>query len=237
MGQASLFNDTDFLNYQVIRSKKRKRTMTLKIERNGGVIILVPFKTPKDEIGLFFKSKVPWINKKLSELQEIASRASDPKKYVTGEKFLYLGDEYPLELFHAEATKLVLAHGTFILGMNDHKKRGRDVFLKWYKERAREIFAERVIFYGKTLGIESNGIRITSARTRYGSCSWDDRLTFSYRLVMAPYPVIDYIVVHELAHVKVKNHSRTFWEYVESIMPDYRQRKNWLKENGHTLDI
>ncbi len=235
-GQTSLFNDADFLNYQIVRSKNRKRTMTLKVERNGTVVILVPERTPKEEIHRFFKSKVPWIAKKLKEYEELIGKIGGPRKYVAGERFFYLGEEYPLEVTEGKVARLTLSRGIFRL-CNDHNADGREMFLTWYKTRAREIFAERVAFYGRQLNLVWNGIRITSARTRYGSCSSDDRLSFSYRLVMAPYDIIDYIVVHELAHIAVKNHSRTFWEYVERVMPDYRRRKSWLATRGYLLDI
>ncbi|HOC46746.1 MAG: SprT family zinc-dependent metalloprotease [Syntrophorhabdaceae bacterium] len=234
--QASLFNDTEFLNYRIVRSKNRKRTMTLKLERNGAVVILVPERTPKEEILRFFKSKVPWINKKLDEYGESLENACTPKTFTGGEKFLYLGEEYPLEITEGPTSRLTLSHGTFTLCKN-HNTDGRRMFVRWYKARAHDIFAERVSFYARDLGLRFNGIRITTARTRYGSCSLDDRLSFSYRLVMAPYHIIDYIIVHELAHIRIKNHSKDFWGYVEKVLPDYRQCKAWLKMKGHLLDV
>ncbi|MBP1750082.1 MAG: hypothetical protein H6Q52_2621 [Deltaproteobacteria bacterium] len=234
--QASLFTDKDFLSYRIVRSKNRKRTMTLKLERNGTVIILVPDRTPKEEIRRFFNSKVPWIHKKLGEYRECLEKSDTPKNFITGEKFLYLGDEYPLEIIQGQVSRLTLSQGMFTLCKN-HKTDGRQMFIRWYKTRAHDIFAERVAFYAKNLGVQFNSIRITTARTRYGSCSFDDRLAFSYRLIMAPYPIIDYIIVHELAHIRIKNHSRDFWEYVETILPDYRQSKTWLKMKGYLLDV
>ena len=234
--QASLFNDTEFLNYRIVRSKNRKRTMTLKLERTGAVVILVPDRTPKEEIHRFFNSKVPWIHKKLSEYRESAENLHTPRRFAPGEKFLYLGEEYPLEVTQGPTSRLALSHGSFILSRN-HATDERQVFIRWYKMRAQEIFAERVAFYARDMGLTFNGIRVTSARTRYGSCSFDNRLSFSYRLVMAPYNIIDYIIVHELAHVRIKNHSRDFWKYVETRLPGYRQSKAWLKAKGILLDV
>ncbi len=234
--QASLFSDTEFLNYRVVRSKNRKRTMTLKLERSGAVVILVPDRTPKDEIHRFFNSKVPWIHKKLIEYRESGRNVNEPRSFAPGEKFLYLGEEYPLQVTPDRVTRLALSHGAFIL-RRDHNTDVRQIFVEWYKRRAREIFAERVAFYARDMGLAFNGIRVTSARTRYGSCSSDNRLSFSYRLVMAPYRIIDYIIVHELAHVKIKNHSRKFWDYVEARLPSYRDSKAWLRSKGHLLDV
>lgn len=234
--QASLFKDADFLHYQVVRSKNRKRTMTLKIERDGTAVILVPEKTPKSEIDRFFRSKIDWITRKLSEYRSTPGAMKAPRLFVPGDRFLYLGEEFPLEMIDGVRKKLVLSKGVFKL-CSDHNADPRQLFIDWYKQRAREIFTERVAHYGRQLGLEPSGIRISSARTRYGSCSPDNSLSFSYRLVMAPYSVIDYIIIHELAHIRIKNHSKRFWEYVGKLMPDYKERKLWLTQKGHLLEI
>lgn len=235
-GQIPLFNNTDFLSYQIIRSKKRKRTMTLKIERDGTVVIMAPERTPKEEINRFFRSKTGWIEKKLKEYKELPGVREKQRRYVAGEKFFYLGEEFPLEVVEGGRKRLTLSHGIFRLSSGQNVDR-KAIFREWYKAQAREIFTERVDFYSKQFGLLPKGIKITTARTRYGSCSSDNRLSFSYRLVMAPYRIIDYIIVHELAHIKVKNHSKKFWEYLEKLMPDYLERRSWLKERGHLLDI
>lgn len=234
--QASLFTDTEFLNYRIVRSKNRKRTMTLKLEPSGAVVILVPDRTPKEEVRRFFRSKVPWIHKKLGEFRKFARNVDTPKRFAPGERFMYLGDEYPLEVVEGPRSRLILSHGNFVLDRN-HATDARQVFIRWYKTRAHEIFTERVAFYARDMGLACNGIRITSARMRYGSCSFDNRLSFSYRLVMAPYHIIDYIIVHELAHVRFKDHSKDFWKYVEGRLPGYRDSKAWLKAKGHLLDV
>ncbi|MCS7122892.1 MAG: M48 family metallopeptidase, partial [Candidatus Micrarchaeota archaeon] len=82
-----------------------------------------------------------------------------------------------------------------------------------------------------------NRVRITNARRRWGSCSSSNNLNFSWRLIMAPLEVIDYVVVHELVHTRIKNHSKAFWRMVEAVMPDYDRQRRWLRENGHMLKI
>jgi hypothetical protein len=96
---------------------------------------------------------------------------------------------------------------------------------------------ERIRHYSGMIGLYPDRLRISNARFRWGSCSRDNSLSFSWRLAMAPSLIIDYVVVHELAHIKEKNHSRSFWALVETMMPDYRKHRHWLKENGHLLDI
>ena len=111
------------------------------------------------------------------------------------------------------------------------------VFKNWYRQQAAKILAERSQWYASRHGFAYQKIRISSALTRWGSCSSKGTLSFTWRLVMAPIPVIDYVVVHELVHLQVKNHSKEFWGRVELIMPDYKQKIKWLKENGHLLRL
>jgi len=226
------------IDYRVVRSRKRRTTLLLQIERDGGVVMRVPYYTTQGEIEVFFREKLPWIKKKIEEKDKRGQRGEIPKKFIEGERFLYLGEYYPLEMREPGKGRnhLALSHGIFFLDNNCAAK-ARDIFIHWYKERAREIFTERVNFYGRRLGRNPKEIRISSAKTRYGSCTADNKVFFSFRLVMAPYPEIDYVIVHELVHIKIKNHSRRFWSYMEEVMPGYRKCRKWLKENSALLDI
>ena len=96
---------------------------------------------------------------------------------------------------------------------------------------------ERVAFFARSQDVKPGKLCISSARTRWGSCSAKGTLSFTWRLVMAPLDIIDYVVVHELCHLKEMNHSRAFWERVETILPDYKRRRKWLKENGGALRL
>ncbi|MDH5682000.1 MAG: M48 family metallopeptidase, partial [Spirochaetota bacterium] len=111
----------------------------------------------------------------------------------------------------------------------------REKLKKWYIQRAREIISERVKHYSQQLKVSFNRISIKNQKTRWGSCSSLKNLNFNWRLVMAPPVILDYIVVHELAHLKELNHSPSFWKMVEECCPDYPQQEKWLKENGQLL--
>jgi len=213
--------------------------MTIRIKTDGTVEIRVPHKTSQREIDTFFKNKTPWVHKILMEREKrLQSKAVQPKQFVSGETFLYLGEGYPLELcdMNGKRVALILSYGKFLF---DEKRAGKaeELFVNWYKNRAKELFVERVAYYSRQLNLFQEGIRITSAQYRYASCSHHNRLSFTWRLMMAPLVVIDYIIIHELIHIKVKNHSKEFWESVRIAMPDFRTHKQWLKENGHSLKL
>jgi predicted metal-dependent hydrolase len=110
-------------------------------------------------------------------------------------------------------------------------------FENWYKERAKALIPRRVSQLAAQYGFEYQRIRITSARTRWGSCSSRGTLSFTWRLVMAPEEMIDYVIVHELVHLHIHNHSKEFWTKVGLIMPGYKAKRLWLKKNGPLLTL
>ncbi|PIR20713.1 MAG: metal-dependent hydrolase [Deltaproteobacteria bacterium CG11_big_fil_rev_8_21_14_0_20_47_16] len=108
-------------------------------------------------------------------------------------------------------------------------------YIRDYKKQALQIIASRVRFYAIHIGVSPKVVKVNNAQRRWGSCSHRGSLNFSYRLIFAPLPVLDYVVVHELAHMKHLNHSQAFWAVVATILPDYKKHHRWLKQNGHRL--
>ncbi len=232
----TLYSKSDRPAYYLIRSRKRRKTISLQIKEDGKVVIRAPYYTPATEVEKFINERQSWVEKKLSEKERKIREAR--RAFVSGEEFLYLGERYPLEIGDGpgRASPLTLSFGKFFLN-RERAVHARDLFIAWYKREAERRLSERLSYYTERLCLFPKGMRITSARSRWGSCSRDNRLSFSWRIVMASLRVIDYILIHELAHIREKNHSRRFWGLVESIMPDYRERRLWLKKNGHLLTL
>ena len=224
----------DCLNFHLIKSKRRRKTISLHIREGGEIVIRAPHKASKREIEEFIREREAWVVEKLVEEKE--RRKELQKAFVPGEKFLYLGESYPLEIDESDHKELPLelSFGKFVLN-RDRVEEARDLFIEWYKREAREKIEGRVRYYSDRFHLLPKGTKITGAKSRWGSCSRDNRLSFSWRIIMAPLRIIDYILVHELAHIKEKNHSRNFWAALEKILPDYRERRIWLKKNGHRL--
>src|SRR4030066_770561 len=172
------------LNVHLIRSKKRRKTLSLRIKEDGRIVLYVPYHTPKGEIEGFIKEKESWVNKKISEKER--SIKETERAFIPGEKFLYLGESYPLEIRESDHQEppLKLSFGKFILGQ-DHIEKARDLFVQWYKREAKEKIAGRVGYYSNRLDLFPKGIKITSAKYRWGSCSRDNQLSFSWRMIMA----------------------------------------------------
>jgi predicted metal-dependent hydrolase len=207
--------------YILKRSRKRRKTISLQISSKSEIIVSAPYFTPGSEISRFLQEKQSWIDKTIQK-QEIKQQLIKKKEYVTGEEFYYLGETYPLETFWDEnlPAGLVFWGNRFYLNCREGEAKGKQYFLKWYKSKALEFFSKRIDFLSNHLQLKPGNLRITSAQQRWGSCSEENNIALSFHLVMAPPAVIDYVIVHELMHIKEKNHSARFWKLVELVMPE-----------------
>jgi predicted metal-dependent hydrolase len=216
---------------KLIRSKRK--TIALIIERDGSFTVRAPMRAPHIAIETFIQQKTDWITRTREKLKSI--RPTLGKQYTDGEKFLFLGSSFDLILVGPQKPSLRFDSG-FTLSRAAQSKGGL-VFTRWYKARALEVISERVKHYSQQYDFTPKQVKITSAKTRWGSCSPSGTLNFTWRLVMAPLDVIDYVVVHELAHLRVKDHSNKFWKVVGSIYPEYKKQRRWLRENGEKLNL
>ena len=226
------------IKYSLKRSRKRKKTISLQIGNNSEVTIHAPYYTPVTEINRFVEEKQNWIDKATRQ-QAALQVAQQEKAYLTGENFYYLGQTYPLEAFFEplENTGVIFWDNRFFLNCPENRDMRKYYFISWYKKKARQYLCERVDFYRNMLNLESGGIRITSAGSRWGSCSEDNNLSFSFRLMMALPEVVDYVVVHELMHIREKNHSSKFWDLVVEVTPDYKAHRRWLREHQDCFNL
>jgi len=218
---------------KIIRTKRK--TIALQITDDGTLIVKAPFGVSEQTIKNVVIKHKDWIERKK---KDILSR--DPKfagkEFVNGEGFLYLGKYYKLNIVNKQDAPLLFNNNYFYL-LRDYLPVARDLFINWYKEKAYEKISERVEWYAKKRGFVYNKINITSANQRWGSCSSKGNLNFSWRLIMAPLSVIDYVVVHELVHLEERNHAKSFWSKVKMLMPEYEKHRDWLKRNGYLLRL
>lgn len=217
---------------KIIRSKRK--TIALQMTDNATLIIRAPFNVSEKTIWEVINKHKNWIYKKQKEIESRDPKAL-PKEFVNGEGFLYLGRYYKLHIVDGQEEPLKFENG-FYLSKSTLPK-AKEVFIDWYKKAAYEKVVERVNWWAQKRGFKYNKVNITNAQRRWGSCSSKGNLNFSWRLIMAPLSVIDYVVVHELVHLEEKNHGKVFWTKVKMLMPDYKKHEEWLKKSGYLLDI
>jgi predicted metal-dependent hydrolase len=217
------------LAYTLIRS--RRKTVALIVQGDGSLVVRAPLRLARKAIDQFVASKAEWIEKHRQAVK-VRPAAAPGHAYTAGEQFWFLGQRCPLEIVTAaKAPLLEFKDGKFRLAARA-VPRAAQVFEAWYRQQARDVLAERVALRAAFHMLTVSGVRISSARTRWGSCSSRGSLSFTWRLVLAPLEVVDYVVVHELAHLRVHNHSPAFWKEVGTMMPDYAARKRWKKIMG-----
>lgn len=216
---------------QIIRSQRR--TLAIQIKDDGSLIVRAPNRTSKTAILEFVEQHAAWIQRKQAEARSEA--AARPKQFLPGETFWFLGKSYPLEMVKQQRQPLIL-DGSFKLS-EAASARAELVFERWYREQAKTILQERVDLFANQYGFQYLGIKINSARTRWGSCSAKGSLNFSWRLILAPLEQVDYVIVHELVHTIHHNHSKRFWNKVATILPDYKEHKKWFRQHGSRLMV
>lgn len=217
---------------KIVRS--RRKTLVLQIKHDASLVVRAPFKVSTRQINEIIHKKRFWITKARNKVIA-ANRARVSKRFVEGEKFLYLGSFYPLRIIEKQRPAL-LFDGQFRLS-SKYVSSGRQVFRKWYAQQAARIITSRIDWYISSLPVGYNKIRITNAKHRWGSCSNRGNLNFSWRLILARLLVVDYVVVHEIVHLLERNHSGKFWAKVSQVFPKYLECRKWLKENEPFLAI
>ena len=217
--------------HKVVRSKRR--TIALVVGADATLTIRAPISTSLEYIEDLVRRKMWWINKQIRKVQ--SRPIVRDKRFVNGESFFYLGDPYKLRV--ASNAKVPLVFRKEFVIAREHQKEARKLLIHWYKEEAGKKIPSRVEWHARRCGMRIGRVKITNAEKRWGSCGKDGSLNFSWKLIMAPLPVLDYVVVHELAHILERNHSDSFWRKVALMCPSYRSSMKWLKQNGPTLKI
>lgn len=229
--------------YQVVKSNRK--TISIRINYEG-VIVHAPKRLSNAKIADLIQKKAHWICEKHRELS--AAKLQMPKiEYCDGSQFSYRGRKLTLKLYQVNERTPKKGEGNVWLEEDelrvvceDHSPEViKGLLEEWYRQAARLRFESRVHYFTLQydFGKEVNRIFIKDQKSRWGSCSSKCNLNFNYRLIMAPDEVLDYVVVHELCHLKHMNHSREFWEAVEQIQPEYNQYREWLRKNGNTLRV
>lgn len=217
----------------IVRSK-RKKTASIMIERDGTISILVPEDMKESTILELLDSKEYTIIKNQT-LWHLANDGKEKRHFVNGQIFMFKGQNYILSLEDNAAAEVLFKDNKLIL--NSSVQDRRLALEKFYKEECKKFLKERFEVYINKIPLQPNKIDVRQMQTRWGSCTPSGNININWNCVMAPQFVFDYILVHELIHLKYHRHDNNFWMTVSSILPDYGTAKDWLLHNGVKMEI
>ena len=211
--------------------RSKRKTLSISVDATGRLIVRAPLRCSEARILAFIEKKSAWIKAR----QERAEKIRDflPKKELNGFQFSLLGKLCKIEKtsekrLRFDATQNVL----YLPSVSDE-----DVIVRWLKKYAKEIFAQSTVDWASKMNASYKAVGVSNAKKRWGSCSANNTLRFSFRLIYAPKDIIDYVVVHELAHTFHKNHGKLFWAMVKRYCPDWKIKRKWLKDHGYLMEI
>jgi len=219
------------MNYTITYSKRK--TLALYV-RSGVVEVRAPLKMTKSEIDRFVVSKEKWIRDKLAAFNE---RQEQRENFILtyGDTITYRGKQYPIAA--KKGNHVGFDDECFYMPMDLSSESIKYACVQIYRMLARRDLTEKTLYFAQQMYVIPTAVKINGAKTRWGSCSSKNSINFSWRLIMADDDVINYVVAHELAHIKEHNHSNKFWDIVAAVLPDYKERQNKLKELQKKLSV
>ena len=217
------------MNYNIIRS--RRHTIALHVNSDATLTVKIPYGVSIGFVERFIEEKRGWIEKKQARFRELNDKFK-PKQYAEGEEFIFAGRAYPLEIVPGSTAKIALTKEGK-LRITQKCLESPKHYIEWfYKQFAKKYITARTAEIAEAFGYKYKSIKINSAKTRWGSCSPNGSINFSWRLVIMPPEMIDYVIVHELVHLEINDHSKRFYSRMSRLMPDHKKREKWLKDNS-----
>ncbi len=229
------------INYEIVHTK-RKKTVAIYVGPTF-VTVHAPQLISGDEIRSFVQKKARRIIDR-QELMKHDRLLHHPKEFVSGESFPYSGRQYRLKVLKSVnglSNTCHLMNGRLQVEISKNlqgeevKNAVKEALINWYKHHAERKINERIPHLAQKLGREPTAVQIKDQKRRWGSCSRTGVIRFNWKVAAAPVSVLDYLIVHELCHLFHRNHSRTYWEKVQTIIPDFRRRRDWLRDHSFIM--
>ena len=214
------FDDLD-IEYRV---SPRRKSIGIMVTTEGNVVVTLPRGASQESLAQALTRHRAWIEAKVAERQAAWGRLREGEAY-------FLGQPFRLTAVPGALGAVSLNGGEIRVPRRDPA----DLWVRlqlWYREQALGLLQERVSDFGGQMGLEPGPVVLRGWKRRWGECHPDGTLKFNWRLIMCPPAVIDYVVVHELAHLKVPGHNPRFWSQVARVLPDYAARRRWLNREG-----
>lgn len=209
-------------------SFKDKKNISIKLDSCGEIIVYAPIGVSYKYIESILLKKQKWI---ITNIEKIKNSYLNDK-----DKIIFLGNQYIPQIENSEKEKInIYGEYIFIKTKSLNKEYIKAMLMDWYKTQANEIIINRVKELGENYNLIPSNILIKNQKSRWGSCNSRKEIRLNWRLILMPYSVMDYIIIHELCHLEHMNHSKDFWNLVEKLMPNYKDSEKWLKNNGISI--
>ncbi|HEY5994199.1 MAG TPA: SprT family zinc-dependent metalloprotease [Gallionellaceae bacterium] len=218
------------ISYTLKRSGKR-RSIGLRIDEDG-LTVAMPLRASEKWLHSVLQEKADWVVEKLAEWE---AKKPEPMRWLDGEVVRFMGEALTLRVVASlfEAPPMLQGRQLFVhVADSANHAAIEQAVSRWLQQEAARLFRERVAHYVPMLGVSPSEVKLSSARTQWGSCTARGTVHLNWRLVRLPLRLIDYVVVHEISHLVEMNHSAAFWEVVKSACPDFRKRRNELRRVG-----
>lgn len=222
-----------------------RRTMVISIDEKAQVTVYAPMYSTEKEICSFIRDKACWIMEKVEEANHNKQILKN-KKFDHGQEFLFLGKKYKLEVLEKKVKRCQIQFDgkkwtASVPERLEHKQKEsiiKNALVKWYRHQAKEVLGGRIFHFSRTLGVEPKTVAIRTQKQIWGSCDFNTQsINLNWQIILSPMNVIDYVVVHELCHLIVPNHSKRFWKKVEKIIPNFKEQKKWLRTNSLDMTL
>ena len=222
---------------EVVRTD-RKRSASIHL-LGDLVRVSVPMTLSDSRIRDLITKRAPWIKNKLQE--QFDRPNIPPREYVSGETVTYLGKNYRLKVLIGDQPSMKLRGGyveaTVTKADIDPKNSIRSLLKEWYKSHAENRLGEKTKRFAKIIGVKPSSVTVKDYKSRWGACSIKGEISFNWRIILAPHSIVDYVVIHELCHMLEHNHSSKYWKHVERYVPNWKECREWLKNNELAKDL
>ncbi|WP_294405797.1 M48 family metallopeptidase [uncultured Clostridium sp.] len=235
------------IEYEIV--KRKRKTICIKVDAEGKVSVITPLRISNEKVAEIVEKRAEWIIEKQAEMSKLCEKKIS-RKFQSGNTLMYLGREYPLHvIFDEKYTNIRVVFGGktlkspydglhFIIYTNTNdEEEMRKAMEKWYRARTLDIVKKKIQLYENNFKDKVTQIRVKEQKRRWASCTGKNAILFNWRCSMAREDVVEYIVVHEMCHFEHRDHSKNFWNRVESVMPDYKEKHEYLKKNGINMYI
>ncbi|MXW71772.1 MAG: M48 family metallopeptidase [Acidobacteria bacterium] len=225
------------LSYTIRRSARREKTIAVTVDPAGSILVVAPERVGTDRLDTIVGRKAEWIVRRIRRAESHGPLLS-PREFVSGESVRYLGRHYRLKVDAGETGSAKLRGGWLHVpapGGSEDAARVRAGLVSWFRRRAAERLPERIEAWRAKAGVPMPRIKVVSQAKRWGSCDQAGTVRLNWRIIQAPMRLVDYVVVHELVHLRHRGHGRDYWQAVGRVMPDYERRRRDLRERGAFL--